>query len=214
LTNYQYILAKCFCFVKSRKAILSQRRSSQTDRAESSAPTPVFRAELEICRISVRSAVDRSTNFGVHGYFPLSRATPPQGGRRFACNGPGQRVSGRRYFHRPAHRQALVSRQNSIRHRFAGVKQLGVFVARRRVTYVNQSPGAHLIYAVRRHRISVFVLRDAALQGKWGDAALSPKEPSFNIATWTKGELRYVAISDANKEDVNALATLFKNTSP
>ncbi|MDP9159100.1 MAG: anti-sigma factor [Acidobacteriota bacterium] len=83
-----------------------------------------------------------------------------------------------------------------------------------RVTYLNQSPGAHLIYAVRKHRISVFVFRNSALQVKLGDAALSAKQTSFNTATWTKGDLRYVALSDASKEEINTLAGLFKNTSP
>src|ERR1700674_5921268 len=53
-----------------------------------------------------------------------------------------------------------------------------------RVTYLGQAPGAHLIYAVRKHEISVFLFQERALRGNWDESSAAKKELSFNIATW------------------------------
>src|SRR5580692_7964974 len=42
-----------------------------------------------------------------------------------------------------------------------------------RMTYLKQTPGAHLIYDVRKHHISVFVLQERSLTGKLGEFFLS-----------------------------------------
>jgi len=41
------------------------------------------------------------------------------------------------------------------------------------MTYLKQTPGAHLIYDVRKHHISVFVLQERSLPGKLGEFFLS-----------------------------------------
>jgi anti-sigma factor RsiW len=82
-----------------------------------------------------------------------------------------------------------------------------------RITYLGQAPGAHLIYAVRKHEISVFLFQEGALRGKWGESSAAKKELSFNIATWSQGGLRYFVIGDASAADINNLAKLFKTTS-
>ena len=81
-----------------------------------------------------------------------------------------------------------------------------------RMTYLEQTPGAHLIYEVRKHRISVFVFQEDALRGTF--AANSPaKKLSFNMETWTQGGLRYFVIGDANSADIINLVKLFQATS-
>jgi anti-sigma factor RsiW len=82
-----------------------------------------------------------------------------------------------------------------------------------RVTYLGQAPGAHLIYAVRKHEISVFLFQERALRGKWDESSAAKKELSFNIATWSQGGLRYFVIGDASAADINNLAKLFQKTS-
>jgi anti-sigma factor RsiW len=79
-----------------------------------------------------------------------------------------------------------------------------------RMTYLGQTPGAHLIYATRKHEISVFVFQEGALRGRWDDSSAVKKESSFNVATWTQGGLRYFVIGDASAADINNLAKLFK----
>ena len=82
-----------------------------------------------------------------------------------------------------------------------------------RMTYLGQTPGAHLIYTVRKHEISVFVFQEEAMRGKWGEDSAVKKELSFNMATWSQGGLRYFVMGDANATDINNLVKLLKSTS-
>ncbi len=82
-----------------------------------------------------------------------------------------------------------------------------------RMTYLDQTPGAHLIYDVRKHHISVFVFQERSLPGRLDENSLAPKKLSFNMATWSKGGLRYFVIGDASAADIDSLAKLFKAAS-
>lgn len=79
-----------------------------------------------------------------------------------------------------------------------------------RMTYLGQTPGAHLIYEVRKHEISVFIFQEAALRGKWDKKLHVTKEFSFNMATWSHGGLLYCVVGDAAATDVDNLAELLK----
>lgn len=80
-----------------------------------------------------------------------------------------------------------------------------------RITYLGQTPGAHLIYKVRKHEISVFIFREVSLRGRWDDASFVTKELSFNMETWSQGNLRYCIVGDAAVADINNLAELLKH---
>jgi anti-sigma factor RsiW len=82
-----------------------------------------------------------------------------------------------------------------------------------RMTYLDQTPGAHLIYDVRKHHISVFVFQEQSLRTKLDDNSLSPKKAPFNMETWSQGGLRYFVIGDASAPDIDSLAKLFKAAS-
>ena len=77
-----------------------------------------------------------------------------------------------------------------------------------RMTYLGQTLGAHLIYELRKHRISVFVFPEGGVPGGLGSSAT--KELSFSMETWSQGGLRYFVIGDANAGDIDSLARLFK----
>ena len=79
-----------------------------------------------------------------------------------------------------------------------------------RITYLGQTPGAHLIYRVRKHEISVFIFQEGSLRGKWDDTSAVTKELSFNMETWTEGNLRYCIVGDAAVADISNLAELLK----
>jgi anti-sigma factor RsiW len=81
------------------------------------------------------------------------------------------------------------------------------------MTYLEQTPGAHLIYDVRKHHISVFVFQERSLPPSLSDSALQPDKLSFNMETWSQGGLRYFVIGDAGAADIDSLAKLFKATS-
>jgi anti-sigma factor RsiW len=86
-----------------------------------------------------------------------------------------------------------------------------------RMTYLDQTPGAHLIYDVRKHHISVFVFQERSLSLKLSASldrnSLSPKQLPFNMETWSQGGLRYFVIGDASDPDIDSLAKLFKAAS-
>src|SRR5882762_8892883 len=79
-----------------------------------------------------------------------------------------------------------------------------------RITYLGQTPGAHLIYGLRKHKISVFVFHEGPLRGRWDEESPATKELSFNLETWSQGSLRYCILGDAAPADINNLAELLK----
>jgi anti-sigma factor RsiW len=82
-----------------------------------------------------------------------------------------------------------------------------------RMTYLDQAPGAHLIYDVRKHHISVFVFQERSLPARMDGSSLSPNKLPFNMETWSEGGLRYFVIGDASSADIDSLAKLFKAAS-
>jgi anti-sigma factor RsiW len=82
-----------------------------------------------------------------------------------------------------------------------------------RMTYLDQAPGAHLIYDVRKHHISVFVFQERSLPARLDENSLSPKQLPFDMETWSQGGLRYFVIGDASAADIDGLAKLFKAAS-
>jgi len=80
-----------------------------------------------------------------------------------------------------------------------------------RMAYVGQSPGAHLLFGVRKHQISVFVFQD---RDSFTGLSASPRDSerlAFNLETWSDHGLRYVAIGDASLTDVRALCSLLRS---
>src|SRR5579862_8244027 len=82
-----------------------------------------------------------------------------------------------------------------------------------RMTYLDQTPGAHLIYDVRKHHISVFVFQERSLAGRLDGNALALEKLPFNMETWNQGGLRYFVIGDASTTDLDSLVKLFKAAS-
>lgn len=81
-----------------------------------------------------------------------------------------------------------------------------------RMAYLDQAPGAHLIYQVRKHEISVFVFQAEAVPGRLDEDSGAAKRLSFNLETWSQDGLRYFVIGDAAPSDVENLASLLKST--
>src|SRR5579864_8925780 len=79
-----------------------------------------------------------------------------------------------------------------------------------RVTYVGQIPGAHLIYKVRKHEISVFIFPEQALPGDREERSRLVKEFSFNVEAWNHAGLWYCMVGDVSANDMEKLAELLK----
>jgi len=79
-----------------------------------------------------------------------------------------------------------------------------------KLMYFNHSPGAQLLFDLRKHQISVFILQDqpGAFPLQAGIASFSQK--GFSVETWSEAGLRYVVISDISPGDVHALSELFR----
>src|SRR3984957_970385 len=79
-----------------------------------------------------------------------------------------------------------------------------------RVTYLAQAPGAHLIYQIRKHEVSVFIFQD-----RGEETASLPSGPvhamSFNVENWTQNGLRYFVVGDVSSEDIQKLANLLRD---
>jgi len=76
-----------------------------------------------------------------------------------------------------------------------------------KLAYLNHNPCAQLLYELRKHEISVFILQDEP------GMVLMPSafsEKGFSLKTWSQAGLRYVVISDANAADVAALSEMLR----
>ncbi|SRR5258708_5241495 len=80
-----------------------------------------------------------------------------------------------------------------------------------RISYLNQAPGAELIFRLRQHQISVFILQDRAV-GTALPREMARTELSFNIQSWSRNGLRYFVIGDASADDVDKLSRLLKSS--
>jgi len=82
-----------------------------------------------------------------------------------------------------------------------------------RIVYLAQAPGAHLIYRMRKHEISVFIFQDRA-----EEAATLPSGPvstmSFNVESWSQNGLRYFVVGDVSGGDIEKLGKLFREIGP
>jgi len=78
-----------------------------------------------------------------------------------------------------------------------------------RLAYFAQTPGAHLIYQLRKHEISVFIFPDSGAETT-GLPSGAAHALSFNVESWTQDGLRYFVIGDANAGDIEALSQLLR----
>jgi anti-sigma factor RsiW len=79
-----------------------------------------------------------------------------------------------------------------------------------RIAYLGQTPGAQLIYRIRKHEISVFIFQDrGAEMASWAPDATS--QFSFTFETWAKNGLRYFAVGDVGSADLDSLSKLLRD---
>jgi anti-sigma factor RsiW len=79
-----------------------------------------------------------------------------------------------------------------------------------RVAYLEQIPSAHLIYQIRKHYISVFILPDRAAEIKSLPTGTADTL-SFHMETWAQNGLRYFVIGDTSEGDLQRLSKLLRD---
>jgi len=81
-----------------------------------------------------------------------------------------------------------------------------------RLTYFQQSPGAQLLFEVRKHRISAFIFQNRAELNRLNSGSSSLRRKlAFSSETWTEGGLLYFVVGDASPSDVYDLSELLKS---
>jgi anti-sigma factor RsiW len=71
--------------------------------------------------------------------------------------------------------------------------------------YIEQNPGASLLYTYGQHKISVFVLQASNGKGRSG----SSRDLSFTVDSWSEGGLQFYVVTDASQEEVRKLVSMF-----
>jgi anti-sigma factor RsiW len=80
-----------------------------------------------------------------------------------------------------------------------------------RLAYLQHEPGAHLLYDVGAHHISVFIFRDRPeIERAFPVHDSTNRVLSFHVESWAAGGLRYFAFSDASPEAIEGLCRLLK----
>jgi anti-sigma factor RsiW len=79
-----------------------------------------------------------------------------------------------------------------------------------RVAYFEHSPGAQLVFNLRKHQLSVFIFKEDADGLSSGAGTSAATRLALHIESWSEGGLRYFIVSDAPASDVHALGELLR----
>jgi anti-sigma factor RsiW len=80
-----------------------------------------------------------------------------------------------------------------------------------RVMYFKHTAGAQLLFNLRNHQMSVFILQDQPGVIPFESGVTATREMAFNSETWSEGGLRYVVIGDAGPSDIGELSKLLRS---
>ena len=76
-----------------------------------------------------------------------------------------------------------------------------------KLVYVNQRPGAQLLYLAGQHKISIFIFQTS------DNGTQSPKwnhDLSFTVNSWADGGRKYYLVTDGNQAEAGKLVTMFQ----
>jgi anti-sigma factor RsiW len=79
-----------------------------------------------------------------------------------------------------------------------------------KLVYFRHNPGAQLLYELRKHQLSVFIVQDQSGAIPLGTSLTSTSEKGFSVETWSQSGLRYVVIGDTSPADVSSLSDLLR----
>jgi anti-sigma factor RsiW len=79
-----------------------------------------------------------------------------------------------------------------------------------RVAYLQHSPGAQLLFTVRKHQLSVFIFMEEGVVLHFPTASVASTRLALHTETWREGGLRYFIVSDVSASDVHKLADLLR----
>jgi anti-sigma factor RsiW len=77
-----------------------------------------------------------------------------------------------------------------------------------KVVYVDQRPGAELLYQTGQHKISIFIFQ---ARSKGNSAPVWNHDVSFTASSWRAGGRDCYLVSDASKDEAGKLVTMFQD---
>jgi len=81
-----------------------------------------------------------------------------------------------------------------------------------RMVYLNQHPGAQLIFTVRQHKISTLVFQESSVPvGEVTNNGDVERRNGFNVAAWNESNLRFMVIGDADADEIRNLVHEIKS---
>jgi len=80
-----------------------------------------------------------------------------------------------------------------------------------KLVYIEHGPAAQLLFEIRKHQISVFLVQNDERLVPAVTAVSATSERGFSVETWSHAGLRYVMISDTSPADVHALGELLRS---
>lgn len=75
------------------------------------------------------------------------------------------------------------------------------------LVYFDHRPGAHLIFELRKHELSLFIVQQST---STSSGLFTHAENGFSTESWATNGLQYVIVSDAGPADVHALGELMR----
>lgn len=79
-----------------------------------------------------------------------------------------------------------------------------------RICYLEQTPGAQLIFRLRKHELSVFIFQDRDVRLSFFGGWRTGQQVAFNQEMWSDRGLRYFIVGDTGSSDIARLAELLK----
>jgi anti-sigma factor RsiW len=79
-----------------------------------------------------------------------------------------------------------------------------------KLIYYKNRPGAQLLFDLRKHQLSVFVLQEQPGATPKSMGVATVRQKGFNEETWGQAGLRYVVIGDTSATDVRSLCELLR----
>jgi anti-sigma factor RsiW len=74
-----------------------------------------------------------------------------------------------------------------------------------KAVYLQQAPGAELLYQAGQHKISVFILQES------GRAKAAAGSASFTVKSWSENGLHFYVVTDANEAEASRLVTMLQD---
>lgn len=80
-----------------------------------------------------------------------------------------------------------------------------------KLVYFHHAPGAQLLFELRKHQLSVFIVTESQTFALPGVAQTALREQGFSIESWSQNSLRYVVVGDTGPAEVHQLAGLLRS---